>query len=431
MNKVSMRGRRVLYGCVAALTALLTAAGCAAQDTDPTLVRVAAPASRPVVSDADRQAAATGTTAFGVDLYHSLAGGAAAGNLVISPSSMANALGMLLPGARGRTATEISSVLHSALPPDRFTAALGALGRDEQAQADADKTHLRESDAVWTQKGFGLRRSYLETLAASFDTGVHAVDFRSDPEGSRKTVNDLVRRQTDGEIKDLFPTEAITPDTRLLLTDTVTFKAKWQHAFDPGATANGPFHRLDGSTATTPMMGHQGSYGYAQGPGWQAAELPYNGGHLAMDVLLPVSGGFPGFAKSLTAARLSQILGHLRDTELDLSLPRFTFDSQESLNQTLAQLGMATAFGGGADFGGIPADGGQRLAVRSVVQKAHIAVDENGTTAAAGSGIAMGAGAAAPPRSTDFHADRPFLFLIRDLRSGQTLFLGQVTDPAS
>ncbi|MGW7008056.1 serpin family protein, partial [Streptomyces sp. NPDC054933] len=407
------------------------AGGCGAMPGDRTLVRGAAPKDRPVVSAADRQAAAASTSAFGLDLYRALATTAPGpeGNLMVSPSSMENALGMLLPGARGRTGTELSGVLHNTLSTDRFTAALGALGRDEQAQADTDHTRLREADAVWTQKDFGVQRSYLQSLSDAFDTGVHVADFRTDPDGARRTVNDLVNRQTDGQIKDLFPSGAIDNSTRLVLTDAVTFRAKWQQSFTAADTADEPFHRLDGSTSDVRMMNHTGQYGYAEGSGWQAVELPYQGGHLAMDVLLPTSGGLPGFVSSLTPERLSQILGGLHDTGLRVALPRFTFDSQQTLNRTLARLGMPTAFDGGqADFGGIPTDPAARIHVQSVVQKAHVAVDEDGTTAAAGSGVAMGATATPVPRMA-FRADRPFVFLIRDPHSGHTLFVGQVTDP--
>ncbi|GAA1898426.1 hypothetical protein GCM10009753_29460 [Streptantibioticus ferralitis] len=227
---------------------------------------------------------------------------------------------------------------------------------------------------------------------------MHAVDFRADPDGARRTVNDLVKRQTDGQIKGLFPSGSIDGSTRLVLTDAVTFKAKWQQSFRADETTGEHFHRLDGSTSDARLMNHDGRYGYAEGAGWQAVELPYQGGHLAMDVLLPNSGGLQGlqgFVSSLTPGRLVQIAGGLHETGVRLALPRFTFDYQQTLSSTLARLGMPTAFSDGqADFGGIATDPAERIHVRNVVQKAHVAVDEDGTTAAAGSGVAVGVAAA-------------------------------------
>jgi serpin B len=166
---------------------------------------------------------------------------------------------------------------------------------------------------------------------------------------------------------------------------------------------------------------------YAQGDGWQAVELAYTGGALAMDVLLPAAGNFASFQQGLTPDRLAAVLGALRPTTLGLALPKFTFDSTHRLNQTLEALGMPTAFTDAADFSGIFTVS-EPLKVQTVVQKAHLAVDEEGTTAAAATGMAFRATSAVIP-PLQLRVDRPFVFLLRDLASGQVLFLGRVTDP--
>ncbi|MFF3069047.1 serpin family protein [Kitasatospora sp. NPDC057936] len=420
----------------AALAAPLVA-GCgstgAATPAAPPVLRVSASGTGPAVDPAQVTATAAGTGALGLDLLHALTAtpDGAGRNVVLSPSGLATLLAMLVPGARGTTADELTKALHTSLTPQQYALATGALDRPVQG---GDDVTLRRSDDLWTQQGYPVQPDYLQTLADAFDTGVHPADFRKDPEGARKAVNAAVEKATDGRIKDLFAQGQVTAQTRLVLTDALYLKAKWASPFKPAHTADRPFHKLDGSAPNVSTMAQSGSLKYAEGSGgivgepWQAVELPYAGGGLAMDVIVPAQGGFAAFTKGLDQAQLDRILGGLAARPVDLELPRFHFDTSNELTPALRALGVSTAFGDKADFGGISKE---PLAVGPVVQKATIEVDEEGTVAAAGSGAGM-AGAAAPAmHPAELHVDRPFLFLIRDTAGGGPLFLGQVTDPAA
>ncbi|AUY51304.1 serpin family protein [Streptomyces sp. CB01881] len=425
------------------LTATLTAAlaaplltGCGSTGAAaPVVVRASAPASPPPADPAQVAATAAATNAFGLDLLHTLTAdpGQAGRNVVLSPSGLATVLAMVLPGARGTTADELAKALHTELAPQQYALATGALDRP---LPPTDGLALRQSDDLWAQQGFPLNQDYLATLAAAFDTGVHTADFRKDPEGARKAVNAAVEKATEGRIKNLFGEKAVNEDTRLALTDALYLKAKWASPFKAGYTADKPFHRLDGSAPAVSTMRQSGTFRYAEGSGgilgepWQAVELPYADGGLAMDLLVPAQGGFAGFVKGLDQAQLTRILGELAERSVDLTLPRFHFDTANELTPTLRALGVNAAFDA-ADLGGIPGPGAnERLKIGTVVQKATIEVDEEGTVAAAGSGVGLeAAGAAAPKQPAELHIDRPFLFLIRDTATGRPLFLGQVTDP--
>ncbi|MFH8382861.1 serpin family protein [Kitasatospora sp. NPDC018058] len=394
-------------------------------------VRASAPASRPAVDPAQVAATAKATDAFGLDLLHALTAKPddAGRNLVVSPSGLATVLAMLLPGARGATADELAKALHTDLDPKQYALATGALNRPVPT---TDGLTLRQSDEVWTQQGLPVEPDYLATLAAAFDAGVHTTDFKKDPEGSRKAVNAAVEKATEGRIKDLFAPNAITPDTRAVLTDALYLKAKWASAFKPAQTADRPFHKLDGSAPSVPLMSQTGDFKYADGSGgivgepWQAVELPYAGGNLVMDLIVPAQGGFAAFTKGLDQPQLDRILDGLAERPVDLQLPRFHFDTSNELTPALRSLGVHTVFDN-ADLSGIAKD---PLLVSTVVQKATVQVDEEGTVAAAGSGVGIAAGAApAPDKPAQLHIDRPFLFLIRDTSGGRPLFLGQVTDP--
>ncbi len=355
---------------------------------------------------------------FALDLYDHMAG---AGNVVVSPASVATALRMVLPGARGATAEEMAAVLEGEPPLDQAVL-LGGAG---------DDVDLLVSNAAWLQRGLEIRQDYLDALTGTFRTSLRQVDFRADPEGARRAINRLVAEQTRGQIGELFPRGGVGTATRLALTNAIYLRARWRDPFDPAATRPEPFHLAGGGTVTAPMMRQERRRAYAAAGGWQAAELPYRGGFV-MDVLLPPppASEHGVHERALDAERLGGLLGALREREVRLTMPRFTFGSGAELRQALATLGMATAFSAAADFSGITPD--EPLRIGTVVHEARIEVDERGTTAAAATGVGIRAMAmAVRPRPVELRADRPFLFLVRHQASGQVLFLGRVADPTA
>ncbi|MFF2142626.1 serpin family protein [Kitasatospora sp. NPDC058190] len=424
--------RRPAALLLAAALAAPLIAGCGSTGAATgTEVRASAPDGGAAVDPTQVAATAKATDAFGLDLLHTLTAKPddAGRNLVVCPSGLAAVLAMLLPGARGATADELAKALHTDLDPKQYALATGALNRPVPT---TDGLTLRQSDEVWTQQGFPVEPDYLAGLAAAFDAGVHTTDFKKDPDGSRKAINAAVEKATEGRIKDLFAAKAINPDTRVVLTDALYLKAKWASEFKPAHTEDRPFHKLDGATPSVPSMSQTGEFKYADGSGgivgepWQAVELPYKDGNLAMDLIVPAQGGFAAFTKGLDQPELDRILGALAEQPVDLQLPRFHFDTSNELTPALRSLGVHSAFDN-ADLSGIAKE---PLVVSTVVQKATVQVDEEGTVAAAGSGVGVGAAAAPAPRQpAQLHIDRPFLFLIRDTSGGRPLFLGQVTDP--
>ncbi|MFF0411964.1 serpin family protein [Kitasatospora sp. NPDC004745] len=406
-------------------------AGCGSTAADTPTVRVTASSVRPTADPARSAEVTAGTSAFGVDLLHALTAppDGAGRNLVLSPSGLATVLAMLLPGARGATADELGKALHSGLDARQYALVTGALARPVPA---TDKLTLRQTDDLWTQQGLTVDPAYLDTLATAFDAGVHPVDFAKDPAGSRRLVNTAVEKATEGRIKDLFGERQITSDTRLVLTDALYLKAKWATAFTPAKTSDRPFRKLDGSAPAVATMARTGTLRYAEGSGgivgepWQAVELPYAEGGLAMDLIVPAQGGFTAFTKGLDQPQLDRILGALEERSVDLTLPRFHFDTSSDLTSALRALGVRAAFDA-PDFSGLAKE---QLGLSTVVQKATVEVTEDGTVAAAGSGAGVGVMAApAAPEAVELHVDRPFLFLVRDTADGRPLFLGQVTDP--
>lgn len=410
-----------------ALASLAALTACSSSSGDNTLVR--ADSARTTVGQADLQAASAGVNAFGVGVFHAVADGGDE-NVLISPTSLATVLAMVLPGAKGETEAQMARVLHTTMPADQFANALGALDAGTVQRELADKADLQQYDTVWAQKDYGIQQQYLKVLSSAFDAGIRETDF-SNPESARQTINKTVEDQTHGLIKNLFGPSQITTDTRLALTDSLYLKAKWGTPFGKGLTTDRPFHLITGSTVNVSSMASGNTFAYSAGNGWQYAELPYAQNHLAMGVLLPATGTFDTFRKALSSDQLATMISAASPTNLDLELPKFTFDNGRVLNEALRSLGMTDLFTTDSDLSGIPTKS-EQLRASVVVQKTHVAVDEDGTTAAAASGVGMMAGAArgeAEQQVTEMHVDRPFLFLIRDTVTGQILFLGQVTDP--
>jgi serpin B len=394
--------------------------------TNGELVKLDIPRAAGAVDAAVLAAVVRGDTQFGLDLFEEIAGD---GNLMFSPYSIATALSMLYPGARGTTAEEIAAVLHLDVDDEALHAARNVIERllTEAAPAIPDDERepftIRPANSAWGQGGFPFSDDYLAVLASAYGAGLRVVDFEGDPDRARDLINGWVEEATEDRIQDLIPDGAVDALTRLVLVNAVWFKANWAEQFDPDTTAPGTFTRLDGSDVTTPLMHSTTTGQYAAMPAFTAVRLPY-AGDAAMVVVLPDPGTSPAeLAASMTADDLAIEWG---TAQIDLTLPSFQFESRISLKQALQELGMTSAFTGSADLSGIT--DASALFVQDALHKSFIALDENGTEAAAATAILVGLTSAPPPAS--FTADRPFLFWIEHSSTGELLFLGQVTDPS-
>ena len=385
----------------------------------------------PNVSDAQLSSLVSGNSAFAFTLYQQLKKNSI-GNLFYSPYSISTALGMTYAGAAGDTQKQMGSALHFTLPQAQLHPAFNQLALDlasrgQNAQGTNGKSFaLNIANALWGQQDLIVQPAFLNILAQNYGAGLNLLDFKNSPEPSRVTINNWVSDQTNNRIKDLLPQGSITPATRFVLTNAIYFDAAWQNPFTKESTSNGNFNLLNSTTVSVPMMNREGSYSYIKGSGYQAVELPYSGNEVAMDIIIPDAGQFNIFESAMTADKVSGIIGSLKSSFMVLTMPKFQFDSSFSLKDALTALGMPVAFTDKADFSGIT--GKPDLFISDVVHKAFVAVDEEGTEAAAATGVIM-VGAAMPANSLT--VDRPFVFLIRDIQTGAILFVGRVLNPAS
>jgi serine protease inhibitor len=373
--------------------------------------------------------------AFTADLYRRQA--ATSGNLVCSPYSVAVALAMTRNGARGRTAAEMDAVLH-ATTPSTFDSGMNALvqrldaaaGRRRGDDGSTGEVVLDVANSLWGEQGLEWQQQFLDALARHYGAGMRLVDYRRDPDAAAALISAWTSEQTHGKIPELVPAGVLDFLTRLVLVNAVYFKAAWQEPFDKPSPRR-PFTTEDGSRVEVTMMSHDlHRAAFCVGQGWRAARLAYIGGDVAMAIVVPDPGVSVGTVEaSLDGPGLGGLLTSFRPVRaIRVEMPRWTFRLQSQLNTHLGALGMPTAFDPDeADFSGMTTQ--ERLHISHVLHEAFIAVDEEGTEAAAASAVVAQTLSLPATPPLVLTADRPFLFVLFDVTTGTPLFIGRVSNP--
>ncbi|MBD3237468.1 MAG: serpin family protein [Candidatus Eisenbacteria bacterium] len=376
----------------------------------------------PSASGSEMRSVVTGNSAFAIDLYRQLR--REPGNLLFSPLSITRALAMTYAGARGRTAREMAEVLHFDLPQERLHATLERWLQDLASAAGS--AELRIADRLWPRTGLELLDPFVRLMRERYDAALEPLDFRADPEAARRRINAWIAEQTDQRIPELLQPDDVESDVELVLTDAIYFRGLWQTAFAPEQTRSRPFYSA-GAAREVPTMQQTARMRHAQMDGFAVLELPYQESALTMLLLLPDGrDGLPGLEDDLTPALLDECLARLAMRRVNLLLPRLRLRARFHLAETLSAMGMPTAFGPQADLTGMTAP--PSLFIDKVIHEAEMEVDEEGTEASAATAVIGKRTSVAEPAS-DFHADHPFLLLVRDRTGGTLLFVGRVVEP--
>lgn len=362
------------------------------------------------------------------------------GNAIVSPVSVWQALAMTHAGAHSETAAEIAAVL--GMPDD--AAAIGeasAAMRKAFAELRSEQIRLEIANRLWLQEGKPIAESFTAMLEAKHAAAAGLLNFAAAPEAARSDINRWVAEHTGERITNLLPSGSITPLTRLVLTNAVFMKADWAEPFEKALTRDEHFDLGEGVQIKVPFMHRSGSLragrAGAEGAEMLACEIPYAGGRLAMVILVPdapdpdIADGVGSVLAQLDGDWLTTLRtsGALQKRPVRLALPKWTARKPLSLNDTLSDLGMPRAFDANqADFSGI--DGTRDLFISDVVHEGFVEVSEEGTEAAAATGVVIGVRSALPPAEPlEITADRPFLWAVVDTSTGTMLFAGTVADP--
>ena len=367
-----------------------------------------------------------GNTAFALNLYAKLK--AVKGNIIFSPYGVSTAMAMTYAGAAGKTKAQMKRALGFGLPPLLLHPTFKELGRSLTVGQKTGVWQLFIANALWPQRGYRFQARFLNLITANYGFRILPQNFRANPPRAVLNINRWVDHQTKGKIKKLLRPKDVTTSTRLVLTGAVYFKGAWMKRFDPRLTVKRPFFITPQKSVTVRMMRLAAKLRYAQTRELQVLELPYVGRALSMVILLPRRGrDISSWQKNLTPDNLCQWLRRLRlRKKVMVYLPRFKVTGRFDLAAKLSALGVRDAFGPQADFSAMT--GRRDLFISKVIHQALVEVSEQGTEAAGASAVIVAKknGGKRPPT---FRADRPFIFLIRDRRSGSILFLGRLSRP--
>ncbi len=421
-----MHTRATVAAALAVVVVSLAAVGCGGKGSSTQ--------QTPKRTSATSRAAVVAGNGLAVDLLGRL--GRPDENTVFSPYSVQAALAMVDAGAAGETAGQMNKVLRasSAAALDASNATLANdLQGATHAAGGADAKHgvnLSIANSLWLQTGFTPKPTFTDTLAQYFAASAQQLDFAKDSEAARGTINKWVADRTAGHIQGLMPPGSIAGDTKLVLANAVYLKAHWEYPFTAGATDPEPFFTGSGAKKTAQMMGLPATtLSFVKSKAYDAVELPYDRSTLSMLIVMPPRDALAAFQGSLTPASLGRVIASLHAGQVRLQLPKFHLQIHTDLVPVLSALGMPVAFSSAADFSGITT--AVPLAIGTVQHGADLAVDEQGTVAAAATGASVIATAEAPQYSTPITVNHPFLLFLRDGATGAVLFAGRVSDPTA
>ncbi|XP_016940892.3 serine protease inhibitor 42Dd isoform X2 [Drosophila suzukii] len=363
------------------------------------------------MADAARQEYARRLALFSINVYGKLAAQKPGENIVFSPFSIQTCAAMARLGAEGETASQLDHGLGLA----SSDAAQIAQTFHQVLAAYQDSQILRIANKIFVMEGYPLQQEFDELLTKQFLSSAQSVNFVKNVEAAA-TINRWVEGRTNNLIKDLIPANLLNPDSRMVLVNAIHFKGIWQHQFPKRATRPDTFY-LDGERSVqVPMMGLKERFRYADLPALDATalELPYKDSDLSMLIVLPNSRtGLAALEDKLRITALSQITQALHKTQVVVKLPKFKAEFQVELKQVFQQLGMSKMFTDHAEFGKM-LQSPETLKVSAIIHKAFIEVNEEGTEAAAATGIGMRTKRAITSleEPIEFLADHPFTYVL-------------------
>ncbi|MCX7993092.1 MAG: serpin family protein [Fimbriimonadales bacterium] len=383
-------------------------------------------AIQPVQISAEAQSA---NLQFATRMLNQLDSSDTSANLCFSPLSLSVALSMVLNGAAGETYDAIAQALgYEQTKLDTINQQGRALNQLLKPRDPEVTIHIANS--LWIQQGFEVKPDFLRSLLTFYETRTEPVNFTGNPEAAASQINRWVKEQTQGLIEKLFEAGDFDATTRLALVNTLYFEGKWRSPFNKEATQDAPFYLENGKTKQVPMMLLSEKLPYYKGEGFQAVALPYGEGDYRFYLFLPDKGRkVAELRKQFTPEIWAKWTAEFRAIDGVLKMPRFKIEATYDLKPPLSALGMEIAFDPArADFSRIADVAPNRLFIQKAIQKAVVEVDEEGTKAAAATGITVGV-TSMPMERFELVADHPFLFVIAHQPTGTILFMGIVREP--
>ncbi len=369
----------------------------------------------PFFTNAKTYKAATASNQFGFELFEVLSKKDLKNNIFYSSLSIEAALAMTSAGAQKETLEQMLKTLHIEKNDHaEFKKLFNELKYNRDYQ-------LNIANQLWGQAGTTYNPDFLKVLKENYNSDLTPLNFKRDPEKSRLQINEWVEKETAYKINNLLEKGVITSTTDLVITNAVYFKSQWSKPFNIGLTTYEKFNKK----TSVPFMNKTDYYLYGETVDFQLLEMPYKGDQLVMNILLPKVGK----KLNLNLDLFSDWLKKIKTDLVKVSIPKFKIESKFDVNDILKGMGMVLPFDEyKANFHGIrEIKPNQSIYISNVIHQAFIAVDEEGTEAAAATAVAMRAGMGAAPKPVVFKANRPFVVFIRHVKTGAILFMGRIT----
>lgn len=346
-------------------------------------------------------------------------------NIFFSPYSLSSATAMLYAAAEGETKAQIQKTF--SYPSADILNPNNAVLYDEFNKPNTDYKLAVVND-IWLQKGLMPNQTYTDTVQRYYDGQMTTLDFKTNPNASRQTINTKIAQQTEQMIPELLPANSIKPATAMVLTNAVYFKGDWKTPFTAQSTSPQPFYNHIGKFSDVKMMHQQSYFDYTEDKQVQVVQLPYKGNDLSMLLILPKAKdkrAMQQLANNLSSAQVSEWTERLEKKEISLYLPKFKLEERYQMKTVLANMGMPRTFENRAEFNLF--DEPLPIKIDEIYHQAVVAVDEKGTQAAAATAIVGRYTSMSYP--IEFKADHPFMFIIKENNTNAILFLGQVNKP--
>lgn len=365
----------------------------------------------------------TANNAFAFDLYSVIK--SEDENVLFSPYSIFTAMAVCYDGAEGSTKKQISNVfyypLNKRLLEESSKEMIGTINSNDDAY------DLETTNALWVLEDYPLNEQYVSNVENYYNGMVTPADFVNEPEASTDAINNWVKEKTNEKIKELIPEGEISPETRLVITNTVYFNGKWVNEFDPDMTRTRPFTLSNGDEKSVRTMYNVEKFNFGEDQKVKILELPYKGDNLSMYMVLPKENNIAELENNFTLRYYSELRENMSSGDyVEVWIPKFAFKTEAELKSPLIEMGVVDAFNQDtANFSGITSSGS--LAISKIYHQAFVDVHEKGTEAAAATGVIIEDEGML--YKWEFKADHPFLFFIEDKRTDCILFIGKVESP--
>ncbi|MGM0595905.1 MAG: serpin family protein [Myxococcota bacterium] len=350
-------------------------------------------------------------------------------NLVFSPWSLHLSLSMLAAGAQGKTLQELNEVLNIPEKSTSYHQNYKRLILNLILNSTSEKFLLKQSNSLWVEKSCQLKSDFARTLSKNFQSSITPLDFKNKLEKSRRTINQFVKKQTNGKITKLLAPGSLKQLTKIVLTNAIYLKAKWNQKFKKEKSGKTQFHLLNGKKIQVTSMNREVFFLMSTNEKITAVDLPYENKRFSLLVVMPPLAEFFKIEKKLSTEYLNKIINELQKKRFNLYLPKFKINFKVNPLAILKKMGIRSAFGMKADFGKMFS--ANNVFVKSVIHKAFIEINEKGTEAAAATAIALATKGIAKPNPKVVKINRPFFFFLRDRKSGVILFAGRQLNPAN